>query len=159
MYSNYTTIFIIVITIIGIILVYFLLFPNIDKACVKVGLITYIRHHLFGGGYKKITADELYSLMSNDIDNIIIYDIRRKTEYEKAHISGSLSTPFNELVENKSIKSDKNMKRILVCCSGVNSGVACSILSKEGYLNLYNLIGGVSAWNYGVVGKMEDNIE
>ena len=97
--------------------------------------------------------------MSNDIDNIIIYDIRRKTEYEKAHISGSLSTPFNELVENKSIKSDKNMKRILVCCSGVNSGVACSILSKEGYLNLYNLIGGVSAWNYGVVGKMEDNIE
>ena len=35
----------------------------------------------------------------------------------------------------------------VICASGVRSSTACSVLLRNGYQNVYNVTGGMSAWN------------
>lgn len=68
----------------------------------------------------------------------IILDVRSKSEFESGHIKGSINIPVDQLQNNFAKLKDKNKFIITCCASGMRSGSAKTILSKNGYTNVHN---------------------
>ncbi|MEO8763473.1 MAG: rhodanese-like domain-containing protein [Ginsengibacter sp.] len=67
----------------------------------------------------------------------VIIDVRTKGEFQAGHIKNSLNIPLDTLSSNLStLKKD----RVLICCcaSGMRSGAAKSILTSNGFNEVYN---------------------
>jgi len=93
---------------------------------------------------KTITVQELKSLMDQNVDFQLI-DVREPYEYDEANIGGHL-IPLGEIPARfEEISRDKQV--IMQCRSGARSANAAMFLEQNyGYLNLYNLEGGILAW-------------
>jgi len=66
-----------------------------------------------------------------------IIDVRTKAEYAAGHIKGSINIPLNNL-SNHYAKMKKDAPVITCCASGVRSAQAKSILTANGFTNVYN---------------------
>lgn len=75
----------------------------------------------------------------------IVVDVRAQDAYLGGHILGARNMPLDEL-QQKSGKLDKSKPVILCCDSGVTSQRARDILRKQGFEQLFNLRGGLRAW-------------
>ena len=79
-----------------------------------------------------------------DLKEYIIIDVRSKREFKEMHLKGSINIPL--LLIKKDIEKyvkDKE-KKILVCCEyGTRSAKAVEILESIGYIEVYNLKGGL----------------
>jgi hydroxyacylglutathione hydrolase len=82
--------------------------------------------------------------MSLDFDQEYIIDVRKPNEYEASHLKVSKSVPLDFINEN--IKSyPKNIPLLLHCAGGYRSMIAASILKKNGFNAIEDLIGGYNA--------------
>lgn len=96
-------------------------------------------------GYKVITP-AMATQMINQQDALIL-DIRPDNEYVGGHIVNSTHIPLSYLNDRLSeIDKYKNKPVIAVCRSGHRSSAACATLKKAGFESVYNLSGGVLAW-------------
>jgi phage shock protein E len=68
----------------------------------------------------------------------VILDVRSKSEYALGHIKGSINISVGQLSNNLSRLSDKNKPIITCCASGMRSASAKSILTSNGYTQVYN---------------------
>jgi hydroxyacylglutathione hydrolase len=75
-----------------------------------------------------------------------ILDVRSKEEWAEGHIKGSVNI-YVGLLEAQLSKIPRGTPLAVVCKSGTRSSFACSILRREGWKNLSNVLGGMSAWN------------
>ena len=64
-------------------------------------------------------------------------------DYARNHIRGSINIPL-EHIEREIMKVvyDKQTRIVVYCQRGIRSEVACIILEKLGYRNVYNMNGG-----------------
>jgi rhodanese-related sulfurtransferase len=79
-----------------------------------------------------VSLDELERMIEHD--NILLLDVRPSLEYEFGHISGAISVPMNELIEQLKIISVD--KEIIAYCRGpfcVLADEAVKVLSELGY--------------------------
>jgi rhodanese-related sulfurtransferase len=79
----------------------------------------------------------------------LLIDVRTPEEYvgELGHIAGSsLKTLGTELDQFLS-SADKNQAIIFICRSGMRSGSATAAAMTLGIKNVYNMEGGMLAWN------------
>ncbi len=76
----------------------------------------------------------------------IILDVRQPWEYEKEHISGARLVPLPQLSE-KIGELDPGKPTIVHCAVGGRSRVAAQLLEGHGFKEVYNLKGGIMAWN------------
>ena len=99
--------------------------------------------------YHKITAVESYAMMNEK--EVVIVDVRTKSEYNEGHIKGAILIP-NETIgkEMPSDLPDKNAIVLLYCRSGRRSREAANKLVEIGYRNVYDF-GGINDWPYGTV--------
>jgi hydroxyacylglutathione hydrolase len=83
----------------------------------------------------------------------VVIDIRTPGEWGAGHLSGSLNLPLSQLQER--IGEVPRDRRVAVhCAGGYRSSIAASLLRREGFTNLIELAGGITAWeaaNFGVV--------
>ena len=101
-------------------------------------------------GYYDTTVDELNARIDDKSDtNFIIVDIRDDASYDEAHIPGAINIPLNEL-GYRVFSLDKTKDIIVYCFTGVTSQVACQILVNAGFKDVYNVIGGIKAWDYAI---------
>ncbi len=101
-------------------------------------------------GFYNITVVELKTRIDNKSDkNFIVVDIRDNASYAQGHIPGAINIPLNEL-GYRVFSLDKTKDIIVYCFTGVTSQVACQILVNAGFKDVYNVIGGIKAWNYAV---------
>ena len=74
-----------------------------------------------------------------------ILDVRDEMEWEEKHIPGALHTFVGHL-EDQPPQLPKSSRIVVHCSVGHRSGLAASILRRQGYMDVHNLLGGLTAW-------------
>ena len=90
----------------------------------------------------QIAVETLHS-MRHDLK---ILDVRDKSEWEEGHIEGATHIPYYFL-EQRLQELDNTQPLALICASGQRSSIACSLLQKHGFTQLFNVVGGMDAWD------------
>jgi len=93
-----------------------------------------------------IAVDEVNRLIESESDDIIVVDIRTQEEYDAGHIESAVSIPISEL-SNRTDKLNMSKKIVVYSVNGSNSTLACDLLIKNGSERVYNVVGGLTAWN------------
>jgi rhodanese-related sulfurtransferase len=103
---------------------------------------------LFGNrfrGIKEVNSAAALQLINHK--NAVVLDVRESSEYDAGHVLNSKLLPLGKLKERMGeLEKFKNQPIVVVCRSGNRSGTACFILGKQGFSQVYNLAGGVQAW-------------
>ena len=77
----------------------------------------------------------------------LVLDVREDSEFNAGHIPNSRHIPLAQLGNRiKEIEKFKSKPILINCRSGHRSTRACGILRKQGFENVYNLAGGMMAW-------------
>ena len=74
-----------------------------------------------------------------------VLDVRRGPEWASLHIEGATHIPLAQL-EARAGELDREADWTVICASGYRSGIACSVLEREGFRRLINAAGGMNAW-------------
>jgi len=92
---------------------------------------------------KEISVQELKEKLDKGEDFQLI-DVREDFEYETSNIGGQLIPLGGILIETEKIDAEKPV--VIMCRSGKRSAAAVMQLEQRGFENLYNLKGGILAW-------------
>jgi rhodanese-related sulfurtransferase len=80
-------------------------------------------------------------------ENAVFLDIREDGEYKAGHIPEAVHIPYKQLSERAGeLKRFKDAPVIAYCRSGTRSTGVASVLKKHGVEKVYNLVGGITAW-------------
>lgn len=80
-------------------------------------------------------------------NNALLLDIRENNEFKDGRIGGATHIPLGALEGRlKELEKFKNRPIIAYCRTGQRSARACAVLRKHGFENVYNLGGGLVAW-------------
>jgi hydroxyacylglutathione hydrolase len=91
-----------------------------------------------------VSVQELNSWLTN-IDDMVILDVREEEKWKQGHIPGSINI-FSGYLENRINEIPRNRKLVLVCNIGNRASLAASILTRSGFRNVHNVLGGMIAW-------------
>ena len=99
------------------------------------------------GKPQNIKAEQFDALRKADTNNTVVLDVRTKEEYKAGRIPGSVLIDFNaDDFEQQVAKLDKNKTYLVHCAAGGRSARACKKMDALGFKKLYNLEGGMGAW-------------
>ena len=93
-------------------------------------------------------APDAWAELQEQTSASVILDVRTAEEFESGYIKGALNldsrggADFLASIE----KLDKSKSYFVYCRSGARSGQACQLMSQMGFSAVYNLYGGVLAW-------------
>jgi len=105
--------------------------------------LTEIRTRL--SGIKQIGIVQATQLSNRS--NALFLDIRDTADYSTGHIPDAVHVPLKQLNERASeLEKFRERPIIAYCRSGNQSNSAGSLLKKAGFENVYNLSGGITAW-------------
>jgi rhodanese-related sulfurtransferase len=94
--------------------------------------------------YGDVTVEQSKSLIEQNI-RLKIVDVRLDTEFNSSHIPGAINVcacdPDNMLRE-----LNPNDEILVYCRSGLRSAAAMKFLNENGFSKVYNLVGGIVAW-------------
>jgi len=91
-----------------------------------------------------LTVQELKARMEVG-DKIVVLDVRRDDEWEDGHIGGAMHIPLSHLKERLK-EVPRNLPIAVVCNVGNRASLGASILRREGYGEVYNVLGSMTAW-------------
>ena len=90
-----------------------------------------------------VEADELKMDLQYDEDKMAVIDVRKPSEFENGHIDIAQNFSLAELSEEMTdLPENKNL--YVHCAGGYRSVIAISLMKKEGYHNVRNIVGGWS---------------
>jgi rhodanese-related sulfurtransferase len=96
---------------------------------------------------QNVKPDQFDALRKADTNSTVVLDVRTKKEYREGHIPGSVMIDFNaDDFEQQVAKLDKNKTYLVHCAAGGRSARACKKMEQLGFKKLYNLEGGMGAW-------------
>jgi hydroxyacylglutathione hydrolase len=75
-----------------------------------------------------------------------VLDVRDEYEWEEKHIPGAVHLYVGHLEENLPLLP-KDSEIVVHCNVGHRSGLAASILKRNGFTRVYNMLGGITAWD------------
>lgn len=97
------------------------------------------------GGKNKIGPSDATRMINHE--DALVLDVRSMSEFKNGHIINAENAPLNSLKNHlKKLEKHKQKPIITICQSGTRSNAACSTLRKEGFEQVYNLQGGMMAW-------------
>ncbi|MCW9057967.1 MAG: rhodanese-like domain-containing protein [Gammaproteobacteria bacterium] len=80
-----------------------------------------------------------------DRDDLFILDVRQPAEWQAGHVPDAHHISGSDLpAQLEDVPKDKPIA--VYCGSGYRSSVAASLLRRSGHRNVYNVIGGFTAW-------------
>lgn len=84
--------------------------------------------------------------LMNDERSAVI-DVREAHEYSQGHIEGARHIPLGKLEERVfELEAYKNAPVVVTCQSGTRSPQACRKLTQLGFTEVYEMQGGMVAW-------------
>lgn len=100
--------------------------------------------------YGEVSPAQITGLSAADRSSVQLIDVRQPEEWvgELGHIAGSAKVPLAEfLLGGPPRGTDPNRPVVMVCRSGKRSARASAALAYLGFDQVYNLTGGMIAWN------------
>lgn len=94
-------------------------------------------------GITKIDVETLQNKLGNE--EITLLDVREVSEYDGGHIEGSVNAPLSSL-DASQLPYSKDEPIYVICRSGNRSAQAASQLQDAGYTEIYDVSGGMMAW-------------
>jgi rhodanese-related sulfurtransferase/rubrerythrin len=109
---------------------------------------------------KSMNADEAKKFIAGHEEGAYtLLDVRQPGEYESEHIPGARLIPLPGLKDGRR-QLDSHKPLIVYCASGGRSLAAAQLLSGLGFNEIYNLQGGIKAWQGGkAAGPRELNLD
>ena len=94
---------------------------------------------------KDVTVSEFNDFIKKGEGQLI--DVRTPNEFESGNIASSANIDFYSAgFQDQLTKLDKNKPVYLYCRSGRRSGIAMNLMKDMGFMAVYNLDGGIIAW-------------
>jgi len=91
-----------------------------------------------------IEPDELLMDMPYD-ENLVVLDVRNPSEFAEGHLAGAVNLPLDDMNEPGSMANLDDTNNLYVhCAGGYRSVIASSLLKRQGFHNLRNIVGGWS---------------
>ncbi len=88
-----------------------------------------------------------------DVNGLQVLDVRDPEEWDEGHIEGAHFMKYTSMAQQLNIPPQignlpfsKEQSIAVTCATGKRSGTAISMMLREGYKNLYNVTGGMEAW-------------
>ncbi len=101
---------------------------------------------------KQKTMNELspieWAELQSQTPESVILDVRTEDEFESGYIKNALNLDIrggSEFISSIE-ELDKSKAYFVYCRSGARSGQACQLMEQMGFEQVYNLEGGVLAW-------------
>jgi rhodanese-related sulfurtransferase len=95
-----------------------------------------------GSPYTNVSVAELQAMLANK--DFLLVNVHIPFE---GNIQGTDSSiPYDQIAQNLDQLTDKSARIVLYCRSGRMSAIAAETLVGLGYTNIFNLDGGMSAW-------------
>ncbi len=108
-------------------------------------LAGYLLYGLLQGD--KGSVDPMKATEMINHEQAVVIDVRPSADFHKGHIINAISLPSNGFANQISTLNKHKEKPIIVACrSGAQSASACHQLRKAGFEQVYNLKGGILAW-------------
>ena len=99
------------------------------------------------GEVKNVDAEKAKALLADKEKNIVVLDVRTPEEYKEGHIRDAKLVNFRaEDFESKLGELDKSKSYLVHCRSGGRSSAALEAFKKLGFKSIYQLDGGMLAW-------------
>ena len=95
------------------------------------------------GNFKNITVAELVKLLQQD--NLKLIDVRTDAEIARGKIPQGEALPLH-LLPLRMHDLDKNATTVFYCQVGARSAQAAAFAAANGFADVYNLQGGITAW-------------
>ncbi|MFC1591359.1 rhodanese-like domain-containing protein [Thermodesulfobacteriota bacterium] len=96
--------------------------------------------------HSDVTPREAKALIDENPE-LVVVDVREISEYCEGHISDALNYPWSSKVLQSSYEElDVDSEILVVCQSGGRSAAAALFLDDKGFLNVYDMEGGMGAW-------------
>ena len=102
------------------------------------------------GIFEDVSVAEAYSLIQENMtnSNFVILDVRTGEEFDSGHIEGALSIDFYASDYDVQLDMlDKDKVYLVYCHSSNRSGQAMDNMEDLGFTEVYNMSGGISAWD------------
>ncbi len=93
---------------------------------------------------KEVSPAEATRLLNHE--NAIMIDMRTDKDYRDGHIANALNVPTGNADIPASLNKYRERAVVVYCQRGNRSIAFCNKLSKQGFASVYNLKGGVLAW-------------
>lgn len=106
-------------------------------------IINEIRNRLYGAPQLSPHA----ATQTMNADDSLVLDVREDKEYQQGHLANAVHIPLSQLGKRLT-ELEKYRSRTLItyCRSGSRSNSAAGLLRKQGFNTVYNLAGGIDAW-------------
>ena len=95
-----------------------------------------------------LTCQEAYDMIQANAGNpkLVIIDVRDYGAYAEAHIEGAINLPAAAGIEPQFKSKDRCTTYLIVCESGLRSGVVVDAMEDMGFFEVYDISGGMRAW-------------
>lgn len=96
-------------------------------------------------GMKEVSAQEAVLLINHN--DALVLDVREDKEVAAGRIPNAKHIPLGQLPGRvQELLKYKDKAIVVNCRSGMRSASACRMLAKDGFTQVYNLKGGIIAW-------------
>jgi hydroxyacylglutathione hydrolase len=90
-----------------------------------------------------LSASELKPRLEKN--ELLLVDVRQPSEWKEGYIEGAERIFFGHLMD-KADALPRDKPAAVICSVGQRSSIGASILKKEGFAEVYNVLGGMTAW-------------
>jgi rhodanese-related sulfurtransferase len=82
-----------------------------------------------------------------ELNNPVMVDVRTQSEYNQGHLRNAILIDYNSSdFKSRLGKLDKTKAVFVYCAAGSRSHAAVNVLTGIGFKEIYDLQGGLSAW-------------
>lgn len=110
-----------------------------------VVILSFLSYDIVVGDQGSVDPSEAVNLINRQ--DAVVVDVRSPVDFNKGHIVHALNIPMNEITKQMPVlERHKGQPIIMNCDSGSRSATTCGQLRKLGFTQVYNLRGGILAW-------------
>lgn len=89
-----------------------------------------------------VEPDELAMDIKHD-PKLVVLDVRREAEFGDGHVKDAMHLPLSDMIDVAQIANFEDDQNLYVhCAGGYRSVIASSLMKRQGYHNLRNVLGG-----------------